>query len=304
MIAGTFAAMMTPWTASGELNLPAVRELTEFIIDKGACGLFPVSNVGGMIHMRPEEKRLMVQTVVDQARGRVPVFPGVSASSTRDAIALGQMCAELKADGCVLSAPYYFPYPQSVVLDGLKAAVSGIPLPVAIYNIPKYAGEITPDSFETLMQLPNVCAVKDSSGSIANLLQLSAMRDRLRPDFSLLVGWEEMLLSALTLGAQGCMTASAGIFPEIMRDLYESVRRGDMAHALACQRLIGKATPVFQQVFFPLGYQWAMEARGIPMGLYAVTCDEAALAPQREAITQAVRSTLDDYAALCREGDA
>lgn len=298
MISGTFAAMMTPWTGEGELNIPAVRELTEFIIEKGACGLFPVSNVGGMIHMRPEEKRRMVQAVVQQARGRVPVFPGISASSTRDAIALGQMCAELKADGCVLSAPYYFPYPQDVVLEGLKAAVKSIPLPVAIYNIPKYAGEITAGSFETLMQLPNVCAVKDSSGSIANLLQLNAIRNRLRPDFSLLVGWEEMLLSALELGAQGCMTASAGIFPEIMRDIYESFLQGKKERALACQQLIAEATPVFQQVFFPLGYQWAMEARGIPMGPYPVSCDEKMLSPKREAIDAVVKKTLSDYAAL------
>lgn len=290
--------MMTPWTREGELNIPAVQELTEFIIEKGACGLFPVSNVGGMIHMRPEEKRQMVQAVVQQARGRVPVFPGVSASSTRDAIALGQMCAELKADGCVLSVPYYFPYPQDVVLEGLKAAVKGVPLPVAIYNIPKYAGEITPSSFETLMQLPNVCAVKDSSGSIANLLQLHAMRNRLRPDFSLLVGWEEMLLSALGLGAQGCMTASAGIFPEIMRDIYESFRQDKKERALACQQLIAAATPAFQQVFFPLGYQWAMEARGIPMGPYPVSCDEKVLLPKREAIDAIVKKTLSDYAAL------
>ncbi len=298
MICGTFAAMMTPWTKEGELNVPAVQELTEFIIQQGGSGLFPVSNVGGMIHMRPEEKRRMVKAVVQQAKGRVPVFPGVSASSTRDAVALGEMCAELGADGCVLSAPYYFPYPQSVVLAGLTEAVRRIPLPVAIYNIPKYAGEITPNSFAALMQEKNVCAVKDSSGSVANLLQLMDMRDRLRPDFSLMVGWEEMLFSALELGAQGCMTASAGIFPEIMRDIYESFQAGRTGRALACQQLIARATPVFQQVFFPLGYQWAMEARGIPMGPYPVQFDEETLAEKRQAIFDMVQQTLADFAAL------
>ncbi|MEG1662269.1 MAG: dihydrodipicolinate synthase family protein, partial [Clostridiales bacterium] len=202
---------------------------------------------------------------------------------------------------CILSAPFYFPYPQAVVLSGLMAVARQSSLPIVLYNIPKYAGEITLDSFRALMQERNIIGVKDSSGTMVNLLNLVSIRDEIRPDFSVLVGWEEMLYSALLAGGQGCMTASSGIFPEIMRDIFRAVQEKSYDYALRCQKLIAGATAVFGNLFFPLGYQWAMEARGIPMGAYPVSCDEAAFAPQRQAIENAVAETLAGYTALRAE---
>lgn len=292
---GVFAAMLTPLTAQGEPEIGTLCEMTEFMIQGGVTGLFPVSNVGGMIHLTPEEKVRVVEAVVRQTRGRVPVFAGANSSSTHGAVALGRRYAEAGADGCVLSAPYYFPYPQRVILEGLQCAVRQIPLPVTLYNIPKYAGAIELDSFRALMQEKNVVAVKDSSGSVAELLRLLTMRDEVRSDFSVLVGWEEMLVTALDAGAQGCMTGSCCVFPEIMRAIYEDVRAGRMDRARRLQRIIAQATDAFAKVFFPLGFQWAMEARGFCLGPYPVRFDESVYAAERAQIEAAVHAALDAY---------
>lgn len=294
-IEGIFAAMMTPLNHQGEPDLNVLREMTEFMIEGGVTGLFPVSNVGGMIHMSQPEKAAVVKAVAEQARGRVPVYAGANASDTRGAVMLAQCYRELGADGCVLSAPYYFPYPQTVILQGLQSAVRHMPLPVVLYNIPKYAGEIQLDSLRVLMQEDNVVGIKDSSGSIAGLLRLLALREELRPEFAVFVGWEEMLLSALELGAQGCMTASSGIFPEIMAAIAEETRAGRLERARRLQQIIAEATDVFGKVFFPLGYQWAMEARGFAMGAYPVRFHEEMYAALKLEITQAVHRALKAF---------
>ncbi len=299
MIQGVFAAMMTPLDSTGAPNLETLRAITEFTIANGAGGLFPVSTVGGMIHLKETEKFDIVRTVIEQARGRVPVFAGASASDTRGALRLADRYAELGADGCVLTAPYYFPYPQDVILEGLRYVVRHSGLPVLLYNIPKYAGEITLDSMRSLIREPNAVGIKDSSGSIAYLLRLLALRDGSgRGDFSVFVGWEEMLLSALQLGGQGCMTASTGIFPEIMRAVWDAAAQGDGKRALALQTLIANATGVYNRLFFPLGYHWAMEARGFSMGPYPVFFDENRYEAEKEEIVRTVRQTLDAYRAL------
>jgi dihydrodipicolinate synthase/N-acetylneuraminate lyase len=291
--------MMTPLDTEGKPNLPMLQATAEFMIAGGVSGLFIVSTVGGMIHLRENEKVDMVRVVLAQARGRVPVFGGISASDTHGATALAAAYAQLGADGCVLCAPYYFPYPQQVILEGMQSVIHQSRLPVLLYNIPKYAAEITLDSVDTLLREPNVIGIKDSTGSIANLLRLLALRDAAgREDFAVFVGWEEMLLSALQLGAQGCMTASAGIFPEMMRAIWDAVGEGRPVRALAVQSLIAQATQAFNGVFFPLGYLWAMEARGFAMGSYPVLFDESMYRAQKEVVTDAVQQTLAAFYAL------
>ena len=304
MLQGIFVAMMTPLDSNGKPDLKTLQAMTEFMIVQGVDGLFPVSNVGGMIHLREDEKADVVRATLAQARGRVPVFAGASASDTRGAAALAAGYAALGADGCVLSAPYYFPYPQQVILEGMQNTVRRCPLPVILYNIPRYAGEITPESVGDLMREPNVVGIKDSSGSVANLLRLLALRDeKRREDFAVFVGWEEMLLSALQLGGQGCMTASAGIFPEILHAICDAARDGRQRRALALQSLIAQATGVFNRVFFPLGFEWAMEARGFAMGPYSVSFAESAYQAEKADIGRAVRRTLSAFHALMEEND-
>jgi 4-hydroxy-tetrahydrodipicolinate synthase len=302
VIQGVFVAMMTPLDSTGKPNLKTLQAITEFAIENGADGLFPVSTVGGMIHLKEAEKADVARAVITQARGRVPVFAGASASDTRGALALASCYAALGADGCVLTAPYYFPYPQNVILEGMRNVVRQCGLPVILYNIPKYAGEITLDSMSALIHEPNAVGIKDSSGSIAHLLRLLALRDGSgRDDFAVFVGWEEMLLSAVELGGQGCMTASTGIFPEIMKAIWVSAREGKTKRALALQTLVANATGVYNRVFFPLGYHWAMEARGFSMGPYPVFFDESRYQTEKEDIVRTVRQTLDAYQSLMKE---
>lgn len=250
---GTYAAMMTPFDENGDVALGVVCEMVEFLIEKGVMGIFPVSNVGEQIQLSGAQKRELIRTVVRQVRGRVPVMPGISAAGTHQSVELGMFCREEGADGVVLSAPFYFSYPQQVVGEALMAVARRVSLPVVLYNIPKFANPIEADTLEKLFQAPNVIGIKDSSGSISYLLDIVSRARDLRPDFSVLVGWEEMLYSAMGVGASGCMTASVGIFPEIMADLYKSTRDRNHRRALDLQYLISVATSQMKSLFSLMG---------------------------------------------------
>lgn len=297
---GIYAAMMTPFTETGSVNLTEVRRMTEFMIQGGVQGLFPVSNVGEHIQLDLRQKQCVVEAVVEQAAGRVRVFPGISSAGTRQAAEFGQFCKEAGADGVVLSAPFYFPYPPDVVCDGLEAVVCQVDLPVVLYNIPLYANAISPDMIRRLLRYDVVVAMKDSSGSVPALLEYVDIAREMRPSFRVLVGWEEMLVSAMAVGASGCMTASGGIFPEIMAALYRSIQEGRRERAAALQNLIAKATKRMKQVFFPYGYKLAMQARGFSMGHYAVAFDESRILGEQRDIETMVEEVLTEFKGLER----
>ena len=167
-------------------------------------------------------------------------------------------------------------------------------MPVVLYNIERYANEISPETLSQVLHIENIAAIKDSSGNLPDLMAFLDVAGR-KPGFGVLVGFEEMLSSAVPLGASGCMTASGGIFPEIMAAIFTAARDGRTKDAAALQKILAAATNRMRAVFFPYGYKLAMEARGFDMGKYKVIFDETSFLQQRESINRAVREALDAY---------
>lgn len=264
--AGIFAAMLTPFDSNKCIHQPTIQQMVEFFIGKGIDGIFPVSNVGQFIHVPEDDKRDFVDTVIETARGRVKVTPGISSPNARQSIEFGKYCFRAGADAVVLSAPYYFKYPPEVVEEFLATVAKGLDMPVILYNVPFYANEISIESLRRLLEIDTIVAIKESSGSLANVQTILNLVEDIRPDFHVMVGWEEMLLAVLTSGAHGCMVASGGILPELMTAIYRHYQAGEIAEAARIQRLVVRATGQMKKVFFPYGYQMGMQARGFDMG--------------------------------------
>lgn len=292
---GIYAAMLTPFDECGKVKELVIREMVEFYITRGVQGIFPVSNVGEHIQMSEEEKRCFVDIVIDQAKGRVRITPGISSAGTDKAIEMGRYCAAAGADGVVISAPYYFKYPQELVRSHLAKVAKSLDIPVILYNIPSFANQITKETLKSLIEIDNIVAIKDSSGSIAELLNLLNMIEAERSDFRIMVGWEEMLLSSLVVGASGCMVASGGIFPEVMAEIYRCFKNNQLHNAVKLQKLIALATEQMKKVFFPYGYKLAMGARGFDMGEYSVKMEYEIANEYKESIYSIVKYVLSEY---------
>jgi dihydrodipicolinate synthase/N-acetylneuraminate lyase len=294
---GVYAAMLTPFDTEGNIIEKTIAEMVEFFISKEVNGIFPVSNVGEFIQISEDQKRKFVDIVIATAKGRVKVTPGISSPNPRQSIEFGNYCMKAGADAVVVSAPYYFKYPPEIVEGFLATVAKGINLPVILYNIPLFAHEITLDSLQRLLEIDTIVAIKESSGSQANLLNILNLVEGMKRDFRVMVGWEEMFISALTAGANGCMVASGGILPEVMTGILQHYHAGELEQAARLQRLVAKATEQMKKIFFPYGYKLGMQARGFDMGPFPIDIPAAydrQLQSQKDIIYQTIQEVLKE----------
>jgi len=262
---GIYVAMMTPFE-DGRINEAVVRQMVDFVIKKGVHGIFPISSVGEFIHLDFEEKVYLMQIVHDQARGRVPVTPGVASTRPEDSIRLAKKAQEIGCEAVVIAPPYYYPISQDNMERHFEMVSDATDLPIILYNIPLFAPPISYDVVKRLSRRKNIVAMKDSSGSMVDLLHYMDKIRLIGEDLSFLVGREEILFPALMVGAKGCMTATAGILPEIMVGIYNAWRERDYDKARELQFSILLLIRAMFSVPFPLGFKTALEVRGFKMG--------------------------------------
>ncbi|MGA2463698.1 MAG: dihydrodipicolinate synthase family protein [Thermodesulfobacteriota bacterium] len=262
---GIYVAMMTPFE-DGNLNETVVRQMVDFVIEKGVHGIFPISSVGEFIHLDFEEKVYFMQIVHDQARGRVPVTPGIASTRPKDCIRLAQKAQEIGCEAVVVAPPYYYPISQDNMEHHFEMISDAIDLPIILYNIPLFAPPISYDVVKRLSRRKNIVAMKDSSGSMVDLLHYMDKIRLIGEDLSFLVGREDILFPALMVGAKGCMTATAGILPEVMVGIYKAWREEDYDKARELQFSVLLLIRAMFSVPFPLGFKTALEVRGFKMG--------------------------------------
>ncbi|NWF92814.1 MAG: dihydrodipicolinate synthase family protein [Syntrophaceae bacterium] len=262
---GIYVAMMTPFEG-GRINEAVVRQMVDFVIERGVHGIFPVGSVGEFVHLGFEEKVFLMQIVHDQARGRVPVTPGITSTRPEDSIRLAKKAREIGCEAVVIAPPYYYPLSQENMERYFETVSDAIDLPIILYNIPLFAPPIGTDLVERLSRRKNIVAMKDSSGSMVDLLHYMDKVRLIGEDLSFLVGREDILFPALMVGAKGCMTATSGILPEIMVGIYNAWRDGDYEKARELQLSILLLIRAMFSVPFPLGFKTALEVRGFKMG--------------------------------------
>ena len=285
---GIYPALLTPFDDEFRVNETELRRLVEFCVEKGLDGIFPVSSVGEGLHMNFEEKCRCMSIVMEQVDGRVPVTPGVVASTPDESARLARFAGSLGCAGVVVTPPYYFKPGKAMVERFFETIVEKSGMPVILYNIPLFTQPLDYDVVTRLTRHDYVVGMKDSSGSMVDFLHYQDVIKHGGGTVSMLTGREEVLLPCLFMGAKGCMTASAGIFPEIMLGIHDAWKRGEMEKAKSLQQSI---LPLVRAMMFgapfPLGFKMALELRGFKMG-------PPLLPPAREDIDQmaCVRSEL------------
>jgi len=240
---GVYTALVTPYTKNNEVNEKVLRELINFLIEKGVSGLVPVGTTGEFVYLSEEERKRIIEIVVDEVNGRVPVIAGTGASSTLSALRLTKYAEDVGADAVLVVAPYYLRAADKGDFQHFYELANSTSLPIILYNIPQCTGGILRrEVVEDLAELENIVGIKDSSGNMPYLMELlEKVGDRI----SVLVGYDEVVLPALASGARGMILASANIIPDIWVKLYEAVTRGDLETARSIQMSIQKLVRIF-----------------------------------------------------------
>jgi len=263
---GVYVALLTPFDEDGAINEGELRRIVDFQIEGGVHGLFPISSVGEFIHMSREEKVRMMEIMVDQNKGRVKITPGVGSSLPAESIFLAQKARELGCDGVVVAPPYFYQLSQENIEAYFETIADAVDIPNILYNIPLFTQPVSYDVVKRLSRHKNVVGMKDSSGSMVDFMHFMDKIKIAGEDINVLTGREETLFPCLMVGGKGCMTAAAGILPEIMVDIYNAWKNQNYEEAKKLQASILLIMRTMFSLPFPLGFKYAMELRGFNMG--------------------------------------
>lgn len=235
-IAGVIVASLTPMDANGQtLDLAAAQRLAEFLVGQRVGGLFVNGTTGEGPLLSTEERKQHAEAVIAAVGGRIPVIVQVGALTTAESIDLARHAQTAGADAIACITPFFFGYSERELEACYRQLARAVPaLDVYLYSIPSRAGNaISPALAERLSSEANVVGIKDSSGSIAQLLELLAI-----PDFVVLPGADLLAIPALEAGAAGMVSGPAGIFPEPYVALWEAWQARDYAAVVAWQQVI------------------------------------------------------------------
>lgn len=228
---GVYSALATPFAAgTEEIDEIALRRLVSATIDGGVHGIVPLGSTGEFSTMSTDERRRVLDIVIDETAGRVPVVPHTGATSTAEAIRLTAHAKESGATAAMVVAPYYEPFSIAEIKRYYREISDATDFPLMAYNLPAATGvTLTPEIMgELIDEVPNVKYVKDTSGDFAAAAQLiHHFGDRV----SVFVGWDPMFLGTLLEGASGSVIGAANVVPEPLVAVYEAVQREDLVEA-------------------------------------------------------------------------
>jgi 4-hydroxy-tetrahydrodipicolinate synthase len=234
--AGSYTALITPFR-NGEIDEPGLRRLVDFQIEGGISGLVPCGTTGEAATMTIAEHNRVVDIVVDQSAGRIPVIAGTGSNDTQCAIEHTVHAARSGADAALVVVPYYNKPTQEGMYRHFAAVAEATDLPIVLYNVPGRTGvNLAPETVLRLAEdIRTVVGIKEASGSLDQVSQIAIGA----PDgFSILSGDDSLTLPIMSVGGHGVISVVANIVPDAVSELVSFVLRGDFAAARASHQLL------------------------------------------------------------------
>lgn len=259
---GIFPALVTPFTAAGELDAAALRALVRRLLPQ-VDGVVAGGTTGEFVSLSEAERRRLLEIVLEEVDGRAPVLAGTGCASTRDTLALTRHAKAAGATAALVVSPFYFRPTFNEVYEHFEA-VDAVGLPLVAYNIPQCSGtHLRWWTAEGLAFLENVVGLKDSSGDVAFLM---ALFEKVGDRMAVLCGHDEIVLAALAAGADGAVLASANLIPERWRAIHAAVRRGALAEARARQAEVQKLARLVARKGPPQAVKEGLRMQGFEAG--------------------------------------
>ena len=263
---GIITPIVTPFDEQQEINYEATAQLIEHLIQHGVSGLFILGSNGEFHVLTEEEKVEFAKFVIDTVNHRIPVYVGTGGCSTKMTIALSKKMEELGADALSVITPYFIAPKEEELIAHYKMIAESVKLPIILYNIPKSTGiNLSKEVVEELAKIPNIIAIKDSSGNVENLNNYLEVAKQ-HKDFDVLIGSDSKILYALQAGAVGAVAGTSNLLTDIDVALYESFMKGDIEKAQYYQQEIEPLRDVLKLGTVPSVLKKAVHLAGIPVG--------------------------------------
>jgi len=246
MFSGTWTALVTPFTSTGDaIDGDTLERLVELQIQGGVSGLVPCGTTGETPTLTESEQTEVITRTVAVTRGRVPIFAGVGSSSTRTTIAAAQRALAAGADGIMVVMPYYSRPCQEGLLQHVIAVAREVAAPVMLYNVPArtQVDLLAETTVRICEAASNVVAMKDATG---NVLRCQELNRHLAGRLTILCGDDALTLAMMAVGAQGVVSVTSNLYPQLVAQVVHLAQQGSWDEA---KRLHFQLLPVHEAMF-------------------------------------------------------
>ena len=263
-VKGIIPAMVTPLDRNEEIDEAGIRGIINYLIDSGVHGIFVCGSQGESYALTEDEKKRVIEISVDEVNGRVPVYAGTGAVTTKMTIELSRYAVNVGADAVTIVTPYFIKPSQDELYVHYKRIAESVDSPILIYNNPGRTNvNLEAETVKKLAEIDNIVGIKDSSGD----LTLTAQYIMKCPDeFAVLAGRDSLILATLLYGGKGAVAATANVAPRLVVGIYENFIKGDLEKARELQFKILPLRLAFSLGTFPVVVKEAMNLMRKPSG--------------------------------------
>ncbi len=259
-ISGLWLPLVTPFK-DGAIDFASYERLIDHYIAQGVDGLFPLGTTGESPTLDDDEVDALVERTVAKAAGRVPVFVGVGGNATRKIEKALRRLERFVFEGIVSVCPYYNRPSQDGLIAHFRAVAAATDRQVMIYNIPyRTAVNLSNDALLELAQVPNIVGVKDSSGSIAQSLELLVRKPA---DFSVLTGEDALYFTMMANGADGGILAASHLMTAAFVEVGKRFAANDVAGARAAWAPLASFVPLLFAEANPMPIKYLLWRQGL-----------------------------------------
>ena len=258
---GVFPPITTPFI-DGKVAYDKLASNIEKWSRTGLKGFVVLGSNGEYVYLSEEEKRTVVDTVVQSATEEMLIIAGTGCESTAETLRLTEDCARLGAHAAMVVTPHYYAgrMREAALMKYFSELADHSPIPILLYNVPKFTHiNMAADFVARLSEHPNIVGLKDSSG---NVIQLGEILNGVAKDFNVLVGTAGVLFSGLTIGCVGGISALANVAPEECVKIFDLVKAGDLDAARELQLKMIPVNQAVTAVYGVPGLKAAMDMRG------------------------------------------
>lgn len=254
---GAFTALVTPFSRGG-VDFDALGELLDFQLSGEISGVVPCGTTGESSTLSHEEHNRVVEFVVKQIKGRIPVIAGAGSNSTAEAIALTAHAKKVGADAALLITPYYNKPTQEGLFLHFTEVAKSVKIPIILYNVPSRTGvNMLPPTVARLSKVKNIVGIKEATGSLA---QVSEVVEMVEDGFVILSGDDATTLPLLAVGGRGAISVTSNIAPKDTNDMVMAYLDGDVERA---RSLHYKLMPLVRAMFLETNPVPAKAALGL-----------------------------------------
>lgn len=263
MFKGSGVAIVTPFDENG-IDFNKLEKLLEWHINENTDAIIICGTTGEASTMTDEEKKEAIRFTVEKVNKRIPVIAGTGSNNTKYTIKLSQYAEKVGADGLLIVTPYYNKTTQKGLITHYEAIANEVNIPIIIYNVPGRTGlNILPETICKLSNHSNIKGVKEASGNIAQVIEISRLVPK---DFYIYSGNDDMIVPLLSVGGHGVISVVANILPKDTHNMVKYFLDGDLESA---KKLQLQMKPLIDTLFIevnPIPVKEAMNILGMDVG--------------------------------------